>query len=500
MSVSEPPGGSFKRVLFLLCMLVSAMSMIPVSAQEGRLHAADFAYGYMLEVDGDGAIYGLSLPEDVYRNVTRADLGDVRVFNSEGRIVPMAIRPQPVSARTTPAEVALPLFPLYVQDGGTANTMALHITTDTQGAIIDISGQQQNETTHVDAYLLDASQLGQTVKQLRLHWSGAPASFVTRVSVQGSDDLTHWHPLVDKATLASLAFNARQLRRDVIVLSPSRDKYLRIQWPAGRRGVVLKAVEAQLSNPDRDVPRQWLRVPGQLQTAQSQVKSAAMVNARTETRTGMETDAGSDQGDIRTYFYDSGGFFPVDRVQLVLPRRNALLRVELASRASPTQPWKHRFTGVIYHFSVEGTALNNSAVAVARLTDRYWRVRLLSPTAWQGREAPVLMLGWRPDQLLFVASGEAPFRLVYGDAGVHADRAQAGALLHALAGGQRDDIIKAAQPGSRIELGGAARLHLPGPPVPWRQWLLWAVLVLGVLALGWMAWRLARQMSRDQGQ
>ena len=41
----------------------------------------DFAYGYNLEVDGDGAIYSLYLNEEIYKGLVREDRSDLRVFN-----------------------------------------------------------------------------------------------------------------------------------------------------------------------------------------------------------------------------------------------------------------------------------------------------------------------------------------------------------------------------------------------------------------------------------
>lgn len=471
-----------------MAAMVSGLSTVAL-AQTGALQASDFAYGYMLEVDGDGAVYGLSVPEDVYRNVTRADLGDVRVFNSEGRVVPMALRREPDAVTLVPETINLPLFPLYTQDGQSDGAMALHITTDMQGAIIDINGPPREASTHVAAYLLDASQLKRPVHRLRLHWSDAPASFVTEVTVEGSDDLSHWHTVIGKVTLASLAFNARQLRRDEIILPAGKAKYLRIQWPAGRQGVVLDTVSAELSTPRLEPARQWLRIRG---------KPAATPDKASASR-----GDGSDRAGTQ-YLFDSGGYFPVDRVQVVLPQRNALVNLILFSRAAADQPWRVRFSGVVYQFSVEGAELGNPVISIPRVSDRYWRVQLDSPAPWSEQQTPVLLLGWRPEQLLFVASGESPFRLAYGGVGVAPDRAGAHALLRILARDGHDDIIKAAQAGGRIELGGAQRLQGPGAPWPWRQWLLWAILVLGTLAVGWMAWRLFRQLDaggdQDQGR
>jgi hypothetical protein len=49
-----------------------------------------------------------------------------------------------------------------------------------------------------------------------------------------------------------------------------------------------------------------------------------------------------------------------------------------------------------------------------------------------------------------------------------------------------------ARTGDPIVLGGQDRLRQP-PDV--RRWVLWVVLALGVSMLGWMAWRLSREMA-----
>ena len=89
--------------LFFLCMSVWAIS------QE------DFAYGYSLEVDGDGAIYSLYLNEDIYKGITQSDRADLRIFNSQGIAVPHYIRrnEQYTRKRETVENAEPPFFPLY---------------------------------------------------------------------------------------------------------------------------------------------------------------------------------------------------------------------------------------------------------------------------------------------------------------------------------------------------------------------------------------------------
>jgi hypothetical protein len=50
--------------------------------------------------------------------------------------------------------------------------------------------------------------------------------------------------------------------------------------------------------------------------------------------------------------------------------------------------------------------------------------------------------------------------------------------------------------GAPAELGGPDRLRAP-PDV--KRWMLWASLALGALVLGWMAWRLSRELAAAPG-
>ena len=63
--------------------------------------------------------------------------------------------------------------------------------------------------------------------------------------------------------------------------------------------------------------------------------------------------------------------------------------------------------------------------------------------------------------------------------------------------GNEDDKELVPQPatvGDSYALGGA-ELLTPKRELPWKKWILWAVLLLGVVLLGWMAARLAKQLG-----
>jgi len=59
--------------------------------------------------------------------------------------------------------------------------------------------------------------------------------------------------------------------------------------------------------------------------------------------------------------------------------------------------------------------------------------------------------------------------------------------------------VQRAQLGAPRTLGGATRLSQPRPSIGWQRVLLWLVLGAGIVLLGWMAYRLARDLGSRSG-
>ena len=128
---------------------------------------------------------------------------------------------------------------------------------------------------------------------------------------------------------------------------------------------------------------------------------------------------------------------------------------------------------------------------VGRHEARYWRVIPAAPLRGQRFE---LELAFQQEQLRVAARGGAPYLLV---AGTLADEAGPDATLSSVwsALDQTAVTVPFATLGARRELGGSAALVAP-KVFPWRAAALWTVLVVGVLVVGAMAIRLAREMQR----
>ncbi len=74
----------------LLAALLVLLQSLAVFAGDARRE--DFAYGIELLTGGESGIFAVAVPDDVYLTARREDLGDIRVMNATGEVLPHALR------------------------------------------------------------------------------------------------------------------------------------------------------------------------------------------------------------------------------------------------------------------------------------------------------------------------------------------------------------------------------------------------------------------------
>ena len=79
----------------LKALLLGSALSLPAGATAASLGAEQFAFNMPIELQSDTPLYSASVPNTVYESVTRAELGDVRVFNAAGEQVPHTFRLSP---------------------------------------------------------------------------------------------------------------------------------------------------------------------------------------------------------------------------------------------------------------------------------------------------------------------------------------------------------------------------------------------------------------------
>jgi hypothetical protein len=255
--------------------------------------------------------------------------------------------------------------------------------------------------------------------------------------------------------------------------------------------VTLTSVTAELREKAADLPLQWTTVQGVLKEDDKRGDKGALDEV--VKRTAREDP-------VREIHFDAPGPLPVSRLRARLPEVSTLVSASLHSRASAREPWHRRHTGLLYRLMIKGEELSSPDVELpSPVMDRFWLLRIESNGAGLGQGLPDLELGWTPHRVVFLPRGGGPFLLGFGSGQIDLHRVLADdALTWFLSDNKEKMEIAPARLGGKVVLGGESRLR---PPVvyPWKQWILWAVLVLGVALMAWMALRLYRQIN-DAGK
>lgn len=457
----------FGLSILLICTLT-----LPMYTHAASPLPSDFAYGMTVETEGRASLWKIWLPEDVYLKVTRPDLGDIRVFDSSGQIVPHMLRSPRATIKEPPKPSSLPIFPLYEGDEKISAGHSLRIITDNNGAVVNVIRQSipADKNNVISAYLIDATKIQHKPDKLILDWeSRKETGFSVNVNVDVSNNLSAWHRLINNATLADLHFGDHQLYHREISLPVRAYKYLRISWPKTLREVKLKGSIVTFPSIEQPPQRHWLKITG--------VKNTELPGS---------------------YDFDTKGNWPVDQARIILPSQNILINVELASRPDEKFVWYRKHLGLFHKLLKEdGTMLMSPPATFGITNDRYWRLIEIGDGNVFDKYTPVLELGWIPHVLTFVAQGEPPFVIAYGSGAVQPLKQTPDSLIHTIYDTKQQVSIKTATTSPAYTLGGAEKLQPPPEPLPWRKWLLWFVMIMGAVLLAWMVWRLSRQLGES---
>ncbi len=456
--------------------LVPAISVLLGLAATEALAAVPtpemFAYGMRLEANGDQALYETPLPLAVYQGTTRADLGDIRIFNAKGAVVPHALRqPLTKSERTPRTNTPVPFFPITGRADQPLGDISLHIKRNQEGKIVEVNIAGDSETKtggKLLGYLVDATSLQTGIDSLQLSWADADSGFSSKILVEKSPDLLYW-TAVTTGSITQLRHLGHRLDHNTIEFTTSAAKYYRLTWPAGQGLPSAMTGVTALSHADT------------VTTQPQHLWTAPPANLAENKKT--------------TYLFDLKGNIEVQRVKIRLREKNTLAEVRLCSGKTPDKPEMEHWRGLAYTLDINGESLSTPAVAVKPGTHRYWMLTVEESENSLGMP-PVVEFGWQPRRLVFLAQGDGPFLLAYGSTRVEPTRFQVNTLLDRFRSEKGREISpRIITTGAQYALGSEKNLRPSLQSLPWRKYLLWAVLFAGVAFIGWMTRNLYKQMQ-----
>ncbi|WP_420876051.1 DUF3999 domain-containing protein [Pseudomonas fluorescens] len=433
---------------------VGVCTTLSVWAQEAP---ADFTTHVPLAVSGNGPWYRLELPLAVQLSARQADLSDVRVFNAAGEPQAYALSRQSAQ-RTERRDVAdVKWFPLYAADTRESVPNVLMKST-AEGTLLEVRPSKAGQQV-LRGWVLDASAIKAPLQQLSLDWRREQDGF-QRFSIEASDDLQHWQSWGD-GQVARLSFADERVEQHDVSLPGQSARYLRLVWQGQPAPQLTSAKLVSASSSSLPLPLVW-----------SQPLSGARLKAG-------------------EYTWQLPTGLPVERVRVELKQPNTLAPVTLAGRRDAHQAWQPLSNGLLYRLTQNGQDVVQDELQLPGQAVAELKLQVDERGGGLGIEAPALRFAVRATQLVFLARGEPPFTLALGNGSVKAANLPLSTLIPDYSAERLKTLGQATVTGE-VVVKPSAVVPLPEVGGDWKKLGLWAVLLLGVAALGAMAYSLLR--------
>ncbi len=440
-------------------LIAACLGIVMGVACAGDVPLISFSQRYALDLNSRGAYFRLTLPHQVYAASKRSDLGDLRVFNGAGELVPFSLeQPKPVPVRQTLLKPAA--WFLVPSEGAASDKTRLGVSVGADGTLRAEVAATPGTKRDSDAVLVDLGKGGAAVALwIRLR----DERYQGRIHVEAGDDLNEWQAVAD-ATLLKVSAGGKQLTQERVALDGVKQRYLRLSWPDGMPGIAAVEVESSTQESASDAA----------------IKALLWQEA-------AQVRAGASSGE---YLFESDGAYPVESLRISLPQSNTIASVTIQSRGDAKSPWHDVASGTVFRLQGNNGERVSSSLRFDTVSQRYWRMLVDMSNGGIGGGMPQLSLGWRPAVLTFVARGSPPFTLGVGNAALTSTALSKDALLV----GEHPEIRDASL-GALLSTGADKQTDVPSDAT--RRTVLWASLIAAVAALGMMAWRLVRSGAPD---
>ncbi len=422
---------------------------------------ADFTTQVPLSVSGSGPWYRLELPLAVQLGARQADLSDVRVFNAAGEPQAYALSRQPAQRSENRTVTDVKWFPLYAADTQQALPGVVMKATTT-GTLVEIKPATAAKPGKqvLRGWVLDASAIKAPLQQLSLDWSHEQEGF-QRFSIEASDDLQHWQPWGD-GQVARLSFADERVEQHDVSLPGHSARYLRLVWQGQAAPLLTSAKLVSASSSSLPLPLVW-----------------------SQPLAGTRLKAGEYSWQLPTGLH-------LERLRIELKQPNTLAPVTLSGRRDSKQAWQPLSNGLLYRLSQKGQDVVQDELQLPGQAVSELKLQVDERGGGLGVEAPTLRFAVRATQLVFLARGEPPFTLALGNATVKAANLPLSTLIPDYSAERFNTLGQAKVAGEVVVSSPAVAAAAEAAP-GWQKLGLWAVLLLGVAALGAMAYSLLRK-------
>lgn len=440
---------SLLRCLGLLLILV------PTSALSAQ---SDFAYQASLgKVDQPLQRAPLSL--EIILALTRADLGDVAVFNAQGKQLVHTIVRAPKPIQDFSRTLSFHEFSRFQRKH--SKTVTRREQNQQAGSLSELETTQTIpiQTLRKD-YLVELTddETAPNFERIELQWIHEPAEQILDLRVEVGNALDDMRVIKSRKSLTNRDSTDPGWRS--IEGIPGGYRYLRLTPLGNVTRFELQAVTGHYR----------------------ETGTAPVLRHRVETQPLQD-------GETLYYTIAFPSRVNAESLRVIPTESNSLISGQLYAS------WDDSDSRFLIQRSFRQHNIENADIRPSepiRLAHQaYFSIALSSAASLSS--APAIELIYPQYELLFLGDGNGPYSLAWGN---HESTGPVGDLSSILQGklqqAQRDAGL--ARPGRIEESGGQARLT-PQSVLPWKKWLLWTLLILVVIVTARMAFKLYREMN-----
>ena len=438
-----------------IILLLPAILICSVGAAQTK--PRHFAYEAELS-EAKQALQRVEISLNVMLAATRADLGDVTVFDASGKPLPDWLRKATIAKSEKKFNLPIYLFNTYQQSSSkTLTTREQNLDQDQLTESTTIETLPVDEARQDYIIGIPAADKGLEIESIELIWTHEPADQLLQLKIEAGSDLDKWHTIHNSKSLTNHNSDDAQWR--TISDIPKNEKYLRLTPINSVRSYEISRAVGTYSRPEM-LRKIW--------------------HSLGESQKSLEQPG--------FFKFDMPSSVPAVELKLVPVEQQASISGDLhASQAGFEQ--KRLIARNIQQHNIDASEVEPSKPI--KLPDQNYTHWWFKPDQ-ESALAPQTEIAFPVYELLFLGNDNGPYTLAWGN---HESEARNNDLLSILSPEQRQNPEgELVNPGKMQIAGGEARLT-PQKKLPWQKWLLWLFLVFAAFITGNMALSLYRDMN-----
>ena len=416
----------------------------------------DFAYRAEL-TPTQQQLQNLELPMEVLKNITSSNIDDIAVFDSFGKALPHSARKVLPHKIKKQLDVKFHAFDIFQKQHSKTITTREQSQQDGQISESQITETVDSHTLRQD-YLIELPNIPDKV-DLELLWRQQPVNQLLQVKIETGADLDNMHIIDGQKVLSNVNPNSPEWR---FIRNIARgQKYLRITAAEDINEFELLQVTAHYEQ--KLVAR---RLWHEVKLAQQNIENKNYLS------------------------FDSPSAVATNAIRIKPGEPHSTIQANLFASNKGFKNKRRIRSGMRQHNLIDNDIKPSLPIALPALSYRHWWISLTETPS----VLPSVELAYPVYQMIFLGNNNPPYTLAWGNY-------QSERQITNLADLSKDGFNHTKNPGSTVSLktvhvaGGNSRLA-PESELPWKKWLLWALLSFAALVTGRMAYGLYRDMSQ----